>query len=60
MDSNELIPWNYARFLNYATDLTCLPKVGGGYIFIHHLLLEYFAESGMIASPICDQPYRSN
>lgn len=38
------IPWNYARFLNYATELIFLQKVGGGYIFIHRLLLEHFAK----------------
>jgi MFS family permease len=38
-----LIPWNYARFLNYATSCIFLQKVGGGYIFIHRLLLEHFA-----------------
>ncbi|WP_204102502.1 MULTISPECIES: protein kinase [Spirulina sp. CCY15215] len=38
------IPWNYARFLNHATQLIFLQKVGGGYIFIHRLLLEYFAK----------------
>jgi MFS family permease len=37
------IPWNYAHFLDYATQLIFLQKVGGGYIFIHRLLLEHFA-----------------
>ena len=37
------IPWNYPRFLDYATERVLLSKVGGGYIFIHRLLLEYFA-----------------
>ena len=37
------IPWNYARFLDEAADRLLLRKVGGGYIFIHRLLLEYFA-----------------
>ncbi len=37
------IPWNYARFLNYATERMFLHKVGGGYIFIHRLLLDHFA-----------------
>lgn len=37
-------PWNYARFLDYATGLIFLQKVGGGYIFIHRLLLEHFAQ----------------
>ena len=40
---NHYIPWNYARFLDYATQLIFLQKVGGGYIFIHRLLLEHFA-----------------
>ncbi|NEP17437.1 MAG: serine/threonine protein kinase [Leptolyngbya sp. SIO4C1] len=37
------IPWNYARFLDYAAERIFLQKVGGGYIFVHRLLLEYFA-----------------
>jgi hypothetical protein len=37
-------PWNYVRFLDYATDRIFLQKVGGGYIFIHRMLLEHFAE----------------
>lgn len=37
-------PFNYVRFLDYATDeLNFLQKVGGGYIFIHRFLLEHFA-----------------
>jgi GTPase SAR1 family protein len=38
------IPWNYSRFLNYATERIFMQKVGGGYIFIHRLLLEHFAQ----------------
>jgi hypothetical protein len=34
---------NLARFLDQATSLVFLRKVGGGYVFIHRLLLEYFA-----------------
>lgn len=37
------MPWNYAHFLDYAAERIFLRKVGGGYIFIHRLLLEYFA-----------------
>ena len=37
------MPWNYPRFLDYAAERVLLSKVGGGYIFIHRLLLEYFA-----------------
>lgn len=40
---NGDIPWNYARFLDWATERIFLQKVGGGYIFIHRLLLEHFA-----------------
>jgi hypothetical protein len=37
-------PRNYARFLDYAAEeLNFLQKVGGGYMFIHRYLLEYFA-----------------
>lgn len=41
---HDCIPWNYARFLDRAVDLIFLQKVGGGYIFIHRLLLEHFAQ----------------
>lgn len=37
-------PWNYARFLDYATERIFLRKVGGGYIFIHRMLQEHFAK----------------
>jgi hypothetical protein len=37
-------PWNYARFLNHATERLFLQKVGGRYLFIHRLLLEYLAD----------------
>jgi hypothetical protein len=36
-------PWNYARFLNYATERRLLQRVGGRYRFIHELLREHFA-----------------
>lgn len=38
------IPWNYAKFLDWASDKLFLQKVGGGYIFIHRSLMEHFAE----------------
>ena len=37
------IPWRFARFLDFAARLTFLRKVGGGYIFMHGLLQDYFA-----------------
>lgn len=39
-----MIPWRLIRFLNYCTELDFLRRVGGGYLFIHRLLLEYIAE----------------
>lgn len=38
------IPLNYVRFLNYAAERILLRRIGGGYIFVHRLLLDYFAE----------------
>jgi hypothetical protein len=41
---NGSIPWNYVRFLDHAAERILLRKVGGGYAFIHRILLDYFAE----------------
>jgi hypothetical protein len=38
-------PWNYICFLNHATERIFLRNVGGGYIFVHRALLEYFADA---------------
>ncbi|HWS83731.1 MAG TPA: hypothetical protein VN207_05680, partial [Ktedonobacteraceae bacterium] len=46
------IPWDYVQFLDYATERLLLRKVGGGYIFIHRLLLDYFAALDEPASMI--------
>jgi eukaryotic-like serine/threonine-protein kinase len=35
-------PLNYSRFLDYAARLVLLQRAGGGYLFIHRLLLEHF------------------
>jgi hypothetical protein len=43
LSRSRFAPWNYARFLDYATERLFLRKVGGGYIFVHRLLLDYFA-----------------
>lgn len=37
------MPWNYVRFLDYAAEHILLRKVGGGYIFSHRLVQDYFA-----------------
>lgn len=38
-----VLPWKLARFLDYAAERILLRRIGGGYIFMHRLLLEYFA-----------------
>jgi transcriptional regulator with XRE-family HTH domain len=39
----HVFPWDTQGFLNDATARILLQRVGGGYSFIHRLLLEYFA-----------------
>ena len=41
---NRAAPWKYVEFLDEATDRLFLRKVGGGYVFVHRLLLDYFAD----------------
>ncbi len=43
-------PLNYVRFLDVVSERLLLRKVGGGYIFVHRLLLEYFASQDEPAS----------
>ena len=38
------MPLACARFLDHAVALALLRRAGGGYLFIHRLLLEHFAE----------------
>jgi hypothetical protein len=45
------VPWHYVPFLDYAAERILLRKVGGGYIFIHRLLLEYFASLDSTPTP---------
>jgi hypothetical protein len=40
----DFAPWKYVAFLDYATERIFLRKVGGGYIYIHRLLQDCFAE----------------
>jgi hypothetical protein len=37
-------PFKFVKFLDHCARLIILKKVGGGYIFIHRMLLEYFAD----------------
>ncbi len=48
-----VIPWHYSRFLDYGAERMFLYKVGGGYLFLHLLLLEYFAT---LYSPSLSRP----
>jgi hypothetical protein len=36
-------PWRYGAFLDCAAQLLLLRKVGAGYVFLHRMLLDYFA-----------------
>lgn len=45
------VPWHYIPFLEYATGRILLRKVGGGYVFLHRLLLDYFAAQESALSP---------
>jgi hypothetical protein len=40
---SDALPLNYTRLLDYCAERIFLHKVGGGYIFVHRLLMEYFA-----------------
>ncbi|HNE06320.1 MAG TPA: hypothetical protein PLT08_17470, partial [Anaerolineales bacterium] len=40
----NLLPWRLVPFLDHCIDLIFLRRVGSGYIFIHRLLMEHFAE----------------
>ena len=40
------LPWNLIPFLDEAVERLLLRKVGGSYIFVHRLLLEYFTTLG--------------
>jgi hypothetical protein len=43
LSTNGNMPINYLKFLDYCVDRVFLRRVGGGYIFIHRLLMEHFA-----------------
>jgi hypothetical protein len=36
------VSWDYPAFFNVAAEYLFLRKVGGGYIFLHRMLMEYF------------------
>jgi eukaryotic-like serine/threonine-protein kinase len=45
------MPGKYVQFLEHATRLILLRRVGSGYIFIHRLFLEYFSELNIPQQP---------
>jgi phospholipase C len=49
-------PPNYSSFLDYAAERLFLRKVGGGYIFVHRSVLEYFAMAGDVEGEIVSSP----
>lgn len=44
LDDRQLFPAEPANFLNFSAERNLLRKVGGGYTFVHALLLDYFNE----------------
>ncbi|MDX1413864.1 MAG: NACHT domain-containing protein [Candidatus Promineifilaceae bacterium] len=44
LEKSDIIPSEYIHFLDYASERSLLRKVGGGYTFMHALLMEYFAK----------------
>ena len=42
LDDQRLFPLDAVEFLNFAAERNLLRKVGGGYTFVHALLLDYF------------------
>jgi len=42
---NGAIPWNYAKFLQYTSELRLTRQTGGEFRFFHDLLREHFAQS---------------
>ncbi len=43
LQRSGVIPPQFERFLDYAVERILLRRVGGGFIFVHRLLLEHFA-----------------
>ena len=41
-------PLSIIPFLNYASDLVLLRKIGGGYIFIHRAIMNHFAKEANV------------
>ena len=44
LNQHNLLPFNLIPFLNQATELIFLQRIGGSYRFIHRSVQEYFAD----------------
>jgi hypothetical protein len=44
LEQAGVIPHDYVQFLDFAAEHALLQRIGGGYRFIHALLLDYFAD----------------
>jgi tetratricopeptide (TPR) repeat protein len=51
LSGTNSIPWNYVRFLNYATERLLLQRTGSSYRFIHDLLRQSLAQSRINSYP---------
>ena len=40
----KYIPWNYAHLLDATSESLLMKKVGGGYIFYHRMMMDFFAQ----------------
>jgi hypothetical protein len=43
LQREDYLPRKLIPFLDYATERIFLRKVGGGYVFVHRMLMDYFA-----------------
>lgn len=53
--SQGAIPWNYESFLNWATEVWLLQKIGGRYRFMHELLRAHFAAPPLGEIVLCNK-----
>jgi hypothetical protein len=58
MSARNLAPLHAVRFLNYATDCILLRRFGGGYMFIHRTVLEYFSDRDGARAELPTPPVR--
>lgn len=48
LSRSGILPWNTISFLNFTTRCVFMQQIGGGYIYIHRLFLEYFAQPDLL------------